>query len=205
MRVDLEEQPTRQVRREEGERQPERTAGDHQLRASRDELADRAGPIGAERYPDAGLATAASQGTPPQGRRSATDRLIELGGLTFTLRLPAIGSRRSPPWLLASACAVEEALASHLGRRGSVGWRALGAPHPRFKKGRSCCPQVPGRRCDRLLPRLNATTDDAMRSRRTITLPDVFATALRKHRTRQLEERLALVRAGVSRASSSRR
>lgn len=74
--------------------------------------------------------------------------------------------------------------------------------------------------CDRLLARLDATTDDAtrrrleatlvetrqrlkavrgtvqfsepktVRSRRTITLPDVVATALRKHRTRQLEERL---------------
>ena len=74
--------------------------------------------------------------------------------------------------------------------------------------------------CDRLLARLNATTDSATRrglqallaetrqklnavrgsvqfsepktarSRRTITLPDVVATALRKHRSRQLEERL---------------
>ena len=73
---------------------------------------------------------------------------------------------------------------------------------------------------DRLLAQLNATTDGATRrelqaslaetrqklkavrgsaqfsepktarSRRTITLPDVVATALRKHRTRQLEERL---------------
>lgn len=75
--------------------------------------------------------------------------------------------------------------------------------------------------CDQLLARLNATTDEAtrhrvqaslaetrqklkavrgsvqfsepktVRSRRTITLPDVVATALHKHRTRQLEERLA--------------
>ena len=90
-----------------------------------------------------------------------------------------------------------------------------------WKKGDPAARRSLTAECDRLLARLNATTDEAMRlllesslaetrqklkavrgtvqfsepktarSRRTITLPDVVATALRQHRTRQLEERLA--------------